>query len=89
MSLTAYQWLSVCVALLVIPSTQITPTSFKKIGVAGTCVFGNTCTAVITGLLLLIGNVPATDVTFGVFVFVMYAGACILQFLLYFRDFWI
>mmetsp|Transcript_33746 Transcript_33746/g.81590 ORF Transcript_33746/g.81590 Transcript_33746/m.81590 type:complete len:699 (-) Transcript_33746:117-2213(-) len=74
MTITAYQWLSVCVALLVIPSTQMTPTVFTKIGVAGTCVFGNICTAVVTSLLLLIGNLPSTDLAFGMFVFVMYAG---------------
>mmetsp|Transcript_16386 Transcript_16386/g.35420 ORF Transcript_16386/g.35420 Transcript_16386/m.35420 type:complete len:471 (-) Transcript_16386:150-1562(-) len=74
MSITAYQWLSVCVALLVIPSTQVTPFIFDKIGVAGTCVFGNLCTAVVTGLLLMIGNLPSTDLAFGMFVFVMYAG---------------
>ena len=72
MSIEAYQWLSVCVALLVIPSTQITPFVFKKIGVAGTCVFGNLCTAVVTGLLLMIGNLPATNLAFGWFVAVMY-----------------
>lgn len=74
MSILAYQWLSVCVALLVIPSTQLTPYSFVKMGVAGTCVFGNTCTAIVTSLLLWIGNMPASDLTFGFFVFVMYAG---------------
>lgn len=72
MSILAYQWLSVCVALLVIPSTQITPFVFKKIGVAGTCVFGNLCTAVVTGLLLMIGNLPASNLAFGWFVAVMY-----------------
>jgi len=74
MSITGYQWLSVCVALLVIPSTQMTPHVFVKIGVAGTCVFGNLCTAVVTGLLLMIGNLPSTQLAFGFFVFVMYAG---------------
>ena len=74
MSITAYQWLSVCVALLVIPSTQVTPWTFSKVGVAGTCVIGNLCTAVVTGLLLMIANFPATSLTFGFFVFVMYAG---------------
>lgn len=39
MTITGYQWLSVCVALLVIPSTQVTPKAFKMIGVAGTCVW--------------------------------------------------
>ena len=33
---------------------------FVKMGVAGTCVFGNMCTAVVTGLLLMIGNMPPT-----------------------------
>lgn len=74
MSITAYQWLSVCVALLVIPSTQMTPWCFNKIGVAGTCVFGNMCTAVVTGLLLMIGNLPSTELAFGFFVAVMYGG---------------
>lgn len=74
MSIGGYQWLSVCVALLVIPSTQVTPYTFSKIGVAGTCVFGNLCTAVVTGLLLIIGNLPSTELAFGMFVFVMYAG---------------
>ena len=31
MSITAYQWLSVCVALLVVPSTQVTPYTFMKV----------------------------------------------------------
>jgi len=74
MTITGYQWLSVCVALLVIPSTQMTPHVFNRIGVAGTCVFGNLCTAVVTGLLLMIGNFPSTELAFGMFVFVMYAG---------------
>lgn len=69
------QWLSVCVALLVIPSTQMTPQFFEKLGVAGTCVFGNSCTAVVTGLLLMIGAAfPATPLSFGFFVAVMYGG---------------
>mmetsp|Transcript_1212 Transcript_1212/g.2317 ORF Transcript_1212/g.2317 Transcript_1212/m.2317 type:complete len:705 (-) Transcript_1212:1035-3149(-) len=74
MTITAYQWLSVCVALLVIPATQMTPYCFVKLGVAGTCVFGNFCTAVVTGLLLLIGNLPSTTLAFGFFVAVMYGG---------------
>lgn len=74
MTISGYQWLSVCVALLVIPSTQMTPYLFNKIGIAGTCVFGNLCTAVVTGLLLLIGNLPSTAIAFGMFVAVMYGG---------------
>ena len=52
----------------------MTPHVFNRIGVAGTCVFGNLCTAVVTGLLLMIGNLPSTELAFGMFVFVMYAG---------------
>ncbi len=47
---------------------------FVKMGVAGTCVFGNLCTAVVTGLLLMIGNLPPTELAFGFFVAVMYGG---------------
>eukprot|EP00970_Alexandrium_tamarense_P020277 scaffold15044_cov193-Alexandrium_tamarense.AAC.2 len=74
MTITAYQGISVCVALLVVPSTRMTPFVFNRIGVAGTCVFGNSCTAGVTGLLLLIGNMPASEAAFGAFVFVLYAG---------------
>jgi len=75
MSILAYQWLSVCVALLVIPSTQMTPWFFERLGVAGVCVFGNSCTAIVTSLLLMIGTAfPATNLSFGFFVFSMYAG---------------
>ena len=79
MSILGYQWLSVCVALLVIPSTQLTPWFFEKLGVAGVCVFGNSCTAVVTGLLLMIGAAfPATNLSFGFFVFVMYGGMSLI-----------
>ena len=76
-SVNGYQWLSVCVALLVLPSTRMTPYAFKKLGVAGTCVFGNLCTALLTGLLLIIGNLPATELGFAWFVIVMYGGMCV------------
>lgn len=74
MTITGYQWLSVCVALMVIPSTLATPYIFAKIGIAATCVFGNVMTAVVTVLLLMIGNGPATEGYFYAFVVVMYAG---------------
>ncbi len=60
LTITAYQWISVFVALLVVPSTRMTPFVFNRIGVAGICVYGNSCTAGVTGLLLLIGNMPAS-----------------------------
>jgi len=74
MSVLGYQWLSVMVAGMVVPSTMMTPYVFRKLGVAGTCVMGNLLTALITFMLLMIGNGPATNAAFGGFVFVMYAG---------------
>ena len=72
---TIDQWLCVCIALLIVPSILMTPWFFEKMGVAGTCVFGNSCTAVLTGLLLMIATVfPATTISFGVYVAVMYGG---------------
>mmetsp|Transcript_62803 Transcript_62803/g.185464 ORF Transcript_62803/g.185464 Transcript_62803/m.185464 type:complete len:510 (-) Transcript_62803:200-1729(-) len=74
LSIVGYQWLSVCVALMVVPSTLITPFIFKRIGAAGTCVFGNVSTAIITIALLLIGNANATTAAFAGFVTVLYLG---------------
>ena len=74
MTFTGYKWLSVCVALMVVPSTLLTPSVFRKIGVAGTCVLGNLLTACLTIALLLIGNGPATRGAFAGFVTVMYGG---------------
>jgi hypothetical protein len=51
-----YQWLSVIVAIMVVPATMMTPWVFRKLGVAGTCVFGNSFTALLTFALLMIGN---------------------------------
>ena len=56
LSVVGYQWLSVCVALMVIPGTVITPYVFSKIGPSGGCVVGNVCTGILTIVLLLIGN---------------------------------
>jgi MFS family permease len=56
MTYTGYQWLSVMVAGMVVPATMMTPWVFRKLGVAGTCVFGNAFTALLTFGLLMIGN---------------------------------
>jgi MFS family permease len=74
LTITGYQWLSVCVAFMVIPSTMITPYVFKALGVGGTCVFGNVFTAVVTYALLGIGNGRATLGMLWVFIIVMYGG---------------
>jgi MFS family permease len=63
MSIIGYQWLSVMVAGMVVPSTFMTPTAFRKFGVAGTCVMGNVMTAIVTLALLLIGNAVSRPTT--------------------------
>lgn len=63
MSITGYQWISVMVAAMVVPSTMMTPYAFRKFGVAGTCVMGNMITALVTLALLLIGNGVRDDRT--------------------------
>jgi MFS family permease len=56
MTSVGYQWLSVCVAFMVVPSTFVTPCIFAQLGIAGTCVVGNTFTAILTIALLLIAS---------------------------------
>lgn len=60
MSINAYQWLSVCVALMVIPGTLVTPLVFDRVGAAGGCVFGNIATGLLTMALLFIGSGVST-----------------------------
>ena len=75
MSVSGYQWLSVCVALLVIPATLITPHVFARIGPSGCCVFGNVFTGFLTmALLFIAGYAPATELAYGFFVAVLYGG---------------
>lgn len=74
MSINGYMWLSVMVALMVIPSTYMTPYVFSKIGVAGACVLGNILTGFVTMGLLFIGNGVANEAHFIGFVVVMYGG---------------
>jgi MFS family permease len=56
MTVVGYQWLSVCVAFMVVPSTFVTPYIFRRLGIAGTCVIGNAFTALLTMSLLLIAS---------------------------------
>lgn len=74
MSITSYKWLTVLLSLMVVPSILMTPQLFKRIGAAGTCVFGNVFTACITVALLAIGNGPATQGYYIAFVAVLYGG---------------
>eukprot|EP00934_Nitzschia_sp_Nitz4_P000349 Nitzschia sp. Nitz4//scaffold439_size10204//1263//3507//NITZ4_009078-RA/size10204-processed-gene-0.0-mRNA-1//-1//CDS//3329551863//349//frame0 len=74
MELTGFQWLSVMVAFVVVPSAIGTPAVYRAMGVAGTCVFSNLMTAIVTLALLLIGNAPATRGWFFGFVTTCYVG---------------
>lgn len=74
LSLDGYKWMSVLVALMVIPSTFITPAVFKRIGAAGGCVFGNLVTAVVTIVLLQLGSQEPSSGYLGAFIATMYLG---------------
>jgi hypothetical protein len=63
MSVVGYQWLSVCVAFMVVPSTFVTPYIFSKLGVAGTCVIGNAFTGILTITLLMIATYGVRTIT--------------------------
>eukprot|EP00957_Ditylum_brightwellii_P132492 10103761-Ditylum_brightwellii.AAC.1 len=56
MSIVGFQLISVCIAFTVVPSTKISPRLFEKVGIAGACVLGNVFTAIVTLILLVIGN---------------------------------
>jgi MFS family permease len=55
--LNGYQWLTILVPLLVIPSAIIGPTLFRKIGLASTCIMGNVLTGLLTIALLFVANI--------------------------------
>jgi MFS family permease len=55
--LNGYQWLTILVPLLVIPSAIIGPILFRKIGLASTCVMGNVLTGLLTIVLLFVANI--------------------------------
>jgi MFS family permease len=57
LSLSGYQWLTILLALLVIPAAIIGPILFRKIGLASTCVMGNALTGLLTMLLLFVANI--------------------------------
>lgn len=74
MSEDAYKWLSVCVALMVIPGAALTGPIFAKIGAAGGCVMGNAITAVGIVLCMLVAEIkPPTTGTFAAFIVCLYS----------------
>ena len=74
MSQVAYKWISVLVALTVIPGTLISPPIYARVGPAGGCIVGNIITGIVTIGLLLIGIQTPSTALFGVFVAVLYVG---------------
>ena len=74
-SLNGYQWLAVFLPLATIPSVLLTPSLFRRIGLAGTCVLGNVFTAGLKIVLLMIANIkPPSRGTFAWFVVALYVG---------------
>ncbi len=61
MSQVAYKWISVLVALMVVPGTLVSPSIYNKFGLAGGCILGN----VITGV---VSSCPSIDCSFYHFV---------------------
>ena len=75
LSLYGYQWLTVFIAVLVIPSALLTPRVFQKIGLACTAVLGNTITGILTIALLYLANIePPATWTFVLFCVVLHVG---------------
>ncbi|KAL7458690.1 hypothetical protein ACHAWC_010328 [Mediolabrus comicus] len=73
MSQVAYKWISVLVALMVVPGTLVSPFIYNKFGLAGGCIIGNVITGIVTIMLLYIALAPASTATFGIFVALLYA----------------
>jgi len=69
----AYKWISVLVALMVVPGTLLSPPVYNSIGLAGGCIVGNVITGVVTIALLYTAMAPPTIATFGIFVALLYA----------------
>ena len=75
LSLNGYKWLSILVALTIIPAAIISPKVFGNFGMAGSCVLANILTAFVTISLMYIAlSAPATSGWFGAFVAILYCG---------------
>ena len=48
MSQVAYKWISVLVALMVVPGTLVSPFIYNKMGLAGGCILGNVITGIVS-----------------------------------------
>ena len=75
MSQSAFKWISVMVALTIIPGAAISQPIFDKIGAAAGCVIGNVVTGIVTIAVLHIARMqPASDGTFAAFIVALYVG---------------
>lgn len=72
MSSTAYKWIYVLVAVIVVPGAALAPIAFQKIGPALSAVLANLFTGTVTIVLLWISKADATTATFAIFVAVLY-----------------
>ena len=71
----AFKWLSVGVALMVIPGAAVSQLLFDKIGTPASCVLGNVITAIVTiGLLYIALIEPATEAGYIGFMVLLYLG---------------
>lgn len=75
MSQSAFKWISVMVALTVIPGAAFSQVVFDKIGAAGGCVAGNVITGIVTIICMFVAYIePATHGTFAGFIVAFYVG---------------
>jgi hypothetical protein len=72
MPVVAYKWISILVALMVVPGVIVSPAIYNKIGLAGGCVVGNIVTGAVTISLLYIALAPPTSSTFAIFVTIFF-----------------
>ncbi|CAB9513030.1 resistance protein [Seminavis robusta] len=75
MTQSAFKWISVMVALTVIPGAAFSQIVFDKIGAAGGCVAGNVITGIVTIICLFVAYIePATKGTYAGFIIAFYVG---------------
>lgn len=75
MSQVAFKWLSVMLALAVIPGAGLSQVVFDRIGPAGGCIAGNSITGIVTIAVLFIASIdPVTSGTYASFITVLYIG---------------
>ena len=75
MSTQSYKTLYSLVAILAVPGAILSPTIYKKFGVAVTCVATNAITGAVTFALLSVSQIdPTTTGTFFLYVTILYLG---------------